>query len=254
MFDLSGTVAIVTGSTRGIGKAIAFALAGQGAQVIVSSRTAQAVDAVVDEFTARGVKATGKVCDIADKAQLAALTGFALDSFGRIDTLVCNAAVNPHFGSSLKTSDEDWDRVMACNVRSSFWACNMVLPHMAERGGGRIVMIASIAAFLGQASLCAYAVSKAAEAQLVRNLAVEWGRRGICVNAVAPGVIRTDFAEALWSNDRLARTVTERTPLGRLGEPEDIGGLVAMLAAPAGRFITGQMLVADGGFSIASGL
>lgn len=252
-FNLSGQSAIVTGSTRGIGRSIAVALAELGSQVVISSRSAADVDATVEELRARGMVAAGKVCDIGSKQDLSDLASFAMDQFGRIDTLVCNAAINPYFGPSIGIADEAWDKVMASNVKSTLWACNLVLPHMASQRSGRVIILSSIGALLGQPTLGAYSVSKAAEAQLARNLAAEWGRFGICVNTIAPGIIRTDFAEALWSNPQVADAAVARTPLGRLGEPDDIGGIAAMLATPAAGHITGQMIVVDGGFTIASG-
>ncbi len=251
LFDLSGQVAIVTGSTRGIGKAIAERLAEQGAKVVVSSRKADAVATVTAELAAAGREVLGVPCNIGRKEELRALVDATMAKWGRVDILVCNAAINPSYGPSIDVSDEIWDKVMVTNLKSTHWLANMVLPQMAERKDGVILIVSSIGAIGGDPVLGPYTISKAGEAQLARNLAAEWGRHNVRVNAIAPGFIKTDFARALWENPKLREAVEARTPLARLGDPDDIAGMVVALASKAGRFTTGQFVVIDGGVTSA---
>jgi len=250
MFDLKGKVALITGSTKGIGKSIAEEMARAGAKVVISSRKADAVAAVTKEFTAQGRTALGVPCNIGAKADLQNLVDATLREWGRIDILVSNAAINPVFGPMAKVSDEAFDKLMGSNVRSVFWLANMVLPQMAERKDGALIIIASIAALRGSNVNGLYGVSKAADAGLGRALAVEWGPHNIRVNSIAPGLIKTDFARALWEDEARRTRREAMTPLRRLGEPQDIGGVAVFLASDAARFITGQLLVVDGGVSI----
>jgi NAD(P)-dependent dehydrogenase (short-subunit alcohol dehydrogenase family) len=247
LFDLAGKVAIVTGSSKGIGRAIAERLAEQGAKVVVSSRKAAACEEVAAGIRDRGGEAIVIPCHIGRKEELQHLADATVARWGGIDILVCNAAINPHFGPSDTVSDDAYDRTMASNVRSNFWLCNMVLPGMAARGGGAVIVVSSIAGLRGSASLGIYALSKAADMQLVRNLAVEWGMRGIRANCIAPGLVRTDFARALWEEPKLLARRERETPLGRIGEPDEIAGAAVFLASPAASFMTGQTLVIDGG-------
>src|SRR5712691_1046431 len=253
-FDLSGRTAIVTGSSRGIGRAIAEGLAAAGARVVVSSRKAEACATVVAAIEAAGGSAISVPCNVGHKDQLATLVAQTRKQFGAIDILVCNAAVNPYYGPLAEIPDEAYDRTMNSNVRSNLWLCQMVLPDMASRRDGAIVIISSIAGVKGSATLGAYAISKAADFQLARNLAVEWGGHNIRVNCIAPGLIKTDFAKALWDNPELLRRTLRATPLGRIGEPADIAGLAVFLGSPAAGFITGQAIVADGGLTISGGM
>lgn len=247
LFDLSGQVAVVTGSSRGIGRAIAERMAEHGAAVVVSSRNMAACEVVAAGIRAAGGRAVAMGCHIGRKAELQALVDRAEGEWGRVDALVCNAAVNPHFGPMATIADEAWDRIMGSNVRSNLWLANMVAPGMAARGGGAIIVVSSIAGLRGSSTLGAYGVSKAADMQLVRSLAVEWGGRGIRANTIAPGLVRTDFARALWEDEALLRRRTRETPLGRIGEPDEIAGAAVFLASAAGRFMTGQTMVIDGG-------
>jgi dehydrogenase/reductase SDR family member 4 len=250
LFDLSGQVALITGSSRGIGRAIAEEMAAAGAKVVVSSRKQDACDVVRDQIRAGGGDAISITCNIGQKEEVEALVKGALDHYGRIDILVCNAAVNPFFGSLSKLGDDAWDKIMLSNVKSSWWFTNLVTPHMAERGSGNIILLSSIGAFRATAVLGAYGISKAAEAQLARNLALELGPKGIRVNAIAPGLVKTDFAKALWSNPQILQSVESRAPLRRIGQPIEIAGVAVFLASQAASFVTGQLLVADGGSTL----
>jgi len=254
MFDLSGKTAIVTGSTKGIGKAIAARMAQYGAKVVVSSRKADVCDAVAAEinkdYAARGGEAISIPCHVGYKEQLEQLVSETEKAFGPIDILVPNAAVNPYHGPSIDVPDSAWDKIMEVNVRSTFWLCNMVLPGMAERGSGVVTIIASVAGLKGS-NLFAYSVSKVAEHQIARNFAVEYGPKGVRVNAIAPGLIKTDFAKPLWTDPERMERINARLPLRRLGAPEEIAGMALFLASDAGTYVTGQVLNVDGGASVA---
>jgi len=251
LFDLSGKVALITGSSRGIGRGIAMRMAEHGARVAVSSRKIEACESVAAAIRAQGGQAMVRVCDISDETALKPLVEAVIAAWGRLDILVCNAAVNPHFGPSADVSDAAFERTLNVNLRNNFRLCSYTLPHMAAAGGGSVILISSIAALHGQDKLGIYALSKSAEQQLARNIAVEWGGRNIRANCIAPGLIRTDFAQALWSDPDIYRRVIEHTPLGRIGDPDDIAGTAVFLASKAGQFTTGQTLIIDGGISIA---
>ena len=251
LFDLAGKVAIVTGSTRGIGRAIAEAFARRGAAVTISSRKAEACDAVRDAIVASGGNAIAEPCNISEKAQLEQLVARTRETFGGIDIVVANAAVNPYFGPLAGIDDEVYEKIMHANVRSSVWLANLALPHVAARGGGSFTIVSSIAGLRGTRTLGAYGLSKAADFQLARNLAVEWGPKNVRVNAIAPGVVKTDFAKALYEDPKTEAAVTRQYPLGRLGVVDDVAGVAVMLAARAGSFISGQTIVVDGGMTIA---
>jgi NAD(P)-dependent dehydrogenase (short-subunit alcohol dehydrogenase family) len=251
MFDLKDKVALITGSTRGIGKSIAEEMAKAGAKVVISSRKSEACESVLKEFQARKQDAIAVACNVGYKDQLQNLVERTLAQWGRIDIVVCNAASNPVFGPLIKVSDEAFDKIMLTNVKSVFWLANMTIPQMAERGGGSVVIISSIGALRGSNVNGLYGTSKAAEAGLCRALAVEWGPKNVRVNCILPGLIKTDFARALWEDEERRKRREELTPLRRLGEPKDIGGVAAFLASDAAAFITGQMIVADGGTTIA---
>ncbi len=252
LFDLTGKVAVVTGSSKGIGRAIAERMAEHGARVVVSSRKQEGCDEVTQAILAKGGQAITKTCNIGRKEELQALVDTTVAHWGGIDILVCNAAVNPHYGPAITASDEAYDRTMNYNVRSNFWLCHMVLPGMAARGGGSVTIISSIGGLRGSANLGIYALSKAADMQLARNLAVEWGPKNIRANCIAPGLVRTDFARALWENPEIYRKRTRETPLQRIGEPDEIAGAAIFLAAQSGSFTTGQTLVIDGGTTTGS--
>jgi NAD(P)-dependent dehydrogenase (short-subunit alcohol dehydrogenase family) len=250
LFDLTGKTAIVTGSSRGIGRAIAQALAAHGARVIISSRKQEACEEVAQAIRARGQQALAIAANIGEKQELSDLVSKTVAQCGKIDIVVSNAASNPYFGPLSGMGDEVFEKVMNNNVRSSIWLANLALPAMAERPeGGAMIIVSSIAALKGSAALGLYALSKAADVQLARNLALEWGKHNIRVNCIAPGLVRTDFAKALWENPALLKETEARTPLGRIGEPEDIAGVAVMLASRAGAWLTGQSIVVDGGIT-----
>jgi NAD(P)-dependent dehydrogenase (short-subunit alcohol dehydrogenase family) len=247
LFDLTDQVAVVTGASRGIGRSIAIRLAEHGAKVLVSSRKLEACQQVVDKIRQAGGEAIALSCHIGRKEELQALVDHCMTTWGRIDSLVCNAAVNPYFGPSIDMPDEAYDRVMNSNVRSNFWLCNMVAPIMKQQGGGSIMIISSIGGFQGSDRLGVYCISKAADMQLARNLAVEWGEYNVRANCIAPGLIKTDFAKALWENPNILQKTVAHTPLGRIGEPDEIAGAAVFLAARAGSYTTGQTITIDGG-------
>lgn len=252
LFDLTGKVAVVTGSTRGIGEAIVHRMAEQGAKVVVSSRKADACEKVAADINAKHEGAAIAVpCNISEKAELQRLVDTANETFGKIDILVCNAAVNPYFGPSKDIPDEAFDKIMDVNVRSNHWLCHMVLPQMVERKDGAVIIVSSIGGLKGSPILGAYCLSKAADFQLARNLAVEFGEHNIRANCIAPGLIKTDFARALWEDPDILKRSTAGAPLKRIGLPDEIAGAAVFLASPAGAFMTGQSVVVDGGATIA---
>jgi NAD(P)-dependent dehydrogenase (short-subunit alcohol dehydrogenase family) len=251
LFDLSGKTALITGSSRGIGRAIAERMAEHGARVVVSSRKLDACEEVVRAIQAKGGTACALACNISRKDELERLVSESRKAFGGIHVLVCNAAVNPHYGPSQEIPDDAFDRVMNCNIRSNHWLCQMVIPEMAERRDGAVVIVSSIGGLKGSLSLGAYAISKAADMQMARNLAVEWGPKNVRVNCIAPGLVRTDFARALWENPEIYQRAVSAYPLRRIGEPDEMAGAAVLLGSAAGAFITGQTFVVDGGATIA---
>lgn len=250
MIDLKDKVALITGSSRGIGKAIAEAYAEHGARVVISSRKAEACEQVAKELTDKGYEAIAVPCHIGDKGELQKLVDATMAKWGRIDILVCNAATNPVYGSMTELTDEAFDKIMATNVKSTWQLCNMVVPQMAERGDGSVILLSSIAALRGNTVIGAYGVSKAAEAALARNMALEWGPSNVRVNAIAPGLVKTDFARALWEDPERRQRIENQTPLRRIGEPEDIAGVALFLGSRMGAYVTGQTIVADGGETV----
>jgi len=254
LFDLAGKVAIITGSSRGIGRAIALQMAAHGAKVVVSSRKAEACAKVVAEIEAAGGEAMALPASISDKAALQAMVDATTQAWGGVDILVCNAAINPYFGPAAGIPDDAFDKIMASNIKSNHWLANMVLPGMAGRGGGAVVIVSSVGGMIGSNMIGAYGISKAADMQLARNLAVEYGKDNIRVNTIAPGLVKTDFAKALWDDPKYLAVRLKGAPLGRIGEPDDIGGIAVMLAGQAGAFMTGQTLVIDGGGIVSQGV
>lgn len=252
LFDLTGKVAVITGSSRGIGRAIAERMAEQGARVVISSRKAEPCEQVAAAINATHGegRAIAVPASIASKDDLKRLVEAAMAAFGKIDILVCNAASNPYYGPMSGISDEQFRKILDNNVIASHWLIQMVAPQMAERKDGSIIIVSSIGGLRGTPVLGAYGISKAADFQLARNLAVEYGPSNIRVNCIAPGLIKTDFARALWDNPDTLQRSTANTPLRRIGEPDEIAGTAVYLASRAGSFITGQAIVVDGGATI----
>ena len=249
-FDITGKTAIVTGSTKGIGRAIAVALAQAGARVAVSSRDEGRVTATTEELNAAGHKVIGVPCNVGRKAELQNLVDRTKSELGPVDILVCNAAINPYYGPAMEIPDDVFAKVMHTNIQAQLWLTQMVAPDMKARKDGAIVLISSIGGLRGSDVIGAYNISKAADIQLAKNLAVELGPDNIRVNAIAPGLVKTDFARALWENPEFAEPRIAATPLRRLGDPEDIAGAAVFLASDAGRWMTGQTIVIDGGATV----
>lgn len=253
LFDLSGKVAIITGSSKGIGKAIAERLAEHGAKVVISSRKAEPCEAVaqaINEKHGEG-RAIAIPANIASKDDLQRLVDDTRAVFGKIDILVCNAATNPYAGPMAGISDDQFGKILQNNVVSNHWLIQMVVPEMLERNDGSILIISSIGGLRGNALIGAYNISKAADMQLARNLAVEYGPQNVRVNCIAPGLIKTDFARYLWEDPQTLKSVTEPAPLKRIGLPDEIAGTAVYLCSPASAYVTGQTLVVDGGLTIA---
>ena len=253
LFDLSGKTAIVTGSSRGIGRAIAERLAEHGARVVISSRKAAPCEEVARAINARhgDGRAIAVPANIASKEDLQRLVDETIQAFGQIDILVCNAASNPYAGPMAGISDEQFEKILRNNVLANHWLVQMVAPGMVERRDGAILVISSIGGLRGNALIGAYNVSKAADMQLVRNLAVEFGPSNVRVNCIAPGLVQTDFARYLWENPELLKQVTDPAPLKRIGQPDEIAGAAVFLCSKAAAYTTGQTLVVDGGLTIA---
>jgi NAD(P)-dependent dehydrogenase (short-subunit alcohol dehydrogenase family) len=252
LFDLSGKVAVITGSSRGIGRAIAIRMAEQGAKVVISSRKAQACQEVADALNAAHGAGTAIAvpANISSKDELQQLVDATNQAFGKIDVLVCNAASNPYYGPMAGIQDEQFRKILENNVIANHWLIQMVVPQMVERRDGAIIIVSSIGGLRGSPVIGAYNISKAADMQLARNLAVEYGPHNVRVNCIAPGLIKTDFARALWEDpERLAHS-TANAALRRIGEPDEIAGTAVYLASRAGTFITGQSIVVDGGVTI----
>lgn len=252
-FSLAGQVALVTGATGGLGQAVALAYAQHGARLVLTDCNADALRDVAARCEALGAAVATVVADLAEPSHVRALAEQARAAFDRIDLLVCNAGMQGPAGPLLDVHTEDWARVFQVNLASAHALCAALVPAMGERRHGRVILMASIAALRGNGAIGLYGLSKAALAQLARNLAVEWGPRGVCVNAIAPGLIRTPLADGLLANDAFMARRLAATPLRRVGEPHEIAGVAVMLASAAGGFITGQTLVVDGGTVISDG-
>jgi NAD(P)-dependent dehydrogenase (short-subunit alcohol dehydrogenase family) len=252
LFDLSGKVALVTGSTKGIGEAIVHRLAEHGAKVVVSSRKADACEKVAGDINKeRGKEVAVPIpCNINYKEQIEQLVARTREKWGKIDILICNAALNPYYGSQMGIPDEAFDKIMGANIKSNHWLAQQVLPEMVERKDGSIIIVSSIGGLRGSPVIGAYCISKAADMQLARNIAVEYGPHNIRANCIAPGLIKTDFARALWENPDTLKRSTAGAPLRRIGEPDEIAGAAVFLASKAGSFTTGQVIVCDGGATI----
>ena len=253
LFDLRGTVSLVTGAIGGLGAAICHTLSAHGARVILSDQDGAACEKAASAMRGQGFEAQALPCDLRDPASLEGFVSQAIRMWGRIDTLVCNAGVQGPAGPIGRISGADWDAVMQVNLAAPLALTTHLIPHMAERGSGSVVLMSSIAGLRGNRSIGLYALSKAGLAQLARNLAVEWGPKGVRVNAISPGLIRTPLAMGLLQDEAFMQRRLAATPLRRVGEPDEVAGVVVMLAGKAGAFITGHNLVVDGGTTISDG-
>jgi NAD(P)-dependent dehydrogenase (short-subunit alcohol dehydrogenase family) len=251
-FSLEGKVAVVTGASRGIGRAIALELAGAGARVVVSSRKLESVQAVAAEIGAAGGEALAIQAHVGHNEELEALVARTMEAFGRLDIAVNNAATNPHFGPLLTADEGQWDKILDTNIKGAFRVCKAVVPHMEAQGGGKIINLTSIAGLRPSPGMGVYSVSKAALIALTQVLAVELGPANIQVNAIAPGIIKTRFSQVLWQTPNIAGPMLAHLPLGRFGEAQDVAGLALFLASSAANYITGAVFVVDGGMSTAT--
>jgi NAD(P)-dependent dehydrogenase (short-subunit alcohol dehydrogenase family) len=252
LFDLTGKVAVITGSSRGIGKAIAERMAQHGAKVAISSRKAGPCEEVAAEINAANGEGTAIACpaNISSKEDLQRLVDTTRAAFGKIDIVVCNAASNPYYGPLAGITDDAFRKILENNVIANNWLISMVVPELIERKDGAVIIVSSIGGLRGSPIIGAYNISKAADFQLARNLAVEYGPHNVRVNCIAPGLVKTDFAKALWDNPDILKRSTDGVPLRRIGEPDEIAGAAVFLASKAGSFITGQTVVADGGATV----
>lgn len=252
LFDLTGKSAIITGSSRGIGRAIAEAFADQGARVVISSRKPGPCQEVADGINKKHGDGTAIAipANISSKEDLQAMVDETNKSFGKIDIVVCNAASNPYYGPMSGISDDAFTKILQNNIISNHWLIQMVAPQMKERKDGAIIIVSSIGGLRASPVIGAYNISKAADFQLARNLAAEFGADNIRVNCIAPGLIKTDFAKALWDNPETLKRALTGTPLRRIGEPDEIAGAAVYLASKAGAYMTGQMMVVDGGATV----
>ena len=254
MFDLTGKTAIITGSSKGIGRSIAFAMAEQGANVVVSSRKADACQVTADEINHKYEGKSGRAivipCNISDTTALQMLVDETRAQLGKIDILVCNAATNPYFGSIQNIPEKAIDKLMDNNIKSNILLCQMVIPEMVEREEGSIIIISSVGGLKASTVIGGYNVTKAADIMIVKNLAAEFGKHNVRTNAIAPGLFRTDFAKALWENPDILKASTAGCPMRRIGEPDEIGGAAVFLASQAGSFVNGHTLVVDGGVMV----
>jgi len=250
-FTLETKVALVTGASRGIGRAIALRLAQAGAQVAVCSRKLEGVQSVAAEIETAGGRALAVQAHVGRAEEVRALVARVLEAFGRVDVVVNNAATNPHFGLLLTADDGQWMKILDTNLMGAVRVCRVVAPYMEKQGGGKIINLTSIAGLRPSPGMGVYGVSKAAIIMLTQTLASELGRANIQVNAIAPGVIKTHFSEVLWQTPQIAEPILSRTPLGRFGEPEDVAGLALFLASPASDYVTGGVFAVDGGLNVA---
>jgi len=250
LFDLTGKVVIITGASRGIGEAIALRMAEAGAKLVIASRKQETLDVVAAELRAKGADVLPVAAHNGDKAALISLVEQAVAHYGGIDVVVNNAATNPHFGPVLEAQDSMWLKTLEVNLLGAFWLAQAVVPHLRQRGGGKIINVTSVNGLRPGTMQGIYSASKAALINLTQTLAMELGGDNIQVNAIAPGLIKTKFAEALWSNESILETVTARTPAKRIGEPDDIAGIAVFLASAASNYATGQTFVVDGGITV----
>jgi NAD(P)-dependent dehydrogenase (short-subunit alcohol dehydrogenase family) len=251
-FSLRDKVAVITGASRGIGRAIALRLSQAGAKVVVSSRKLENAKGTADEIEATGGEALPLQAHVGRTDEVAALIARTMEAYGRIDVVVNNAATNPHFGPLLSASEDQWDKILDTNAKGVFRVCKAVVPHMETQGGGKIINLASIAGLRPSPGMGVYSISKSAIIMLTQVLAMELGHANIQVNAIAPGVIRTRFSQMLWQTPQIAEPILNQVPLSRFGEPEDVAGLALYLASSASDYVTGSVFVVDGGMNVAS--
>jgi NAD(P)-dependent dehydrogenase (short-subunit alcohol dehydrogenase family) len=251
-FSLRDKVTVITGASRGIGRAIALRLAQAGAKVVVSSRKLENVKGTADEIEAVGGEALPLQAHVGRTDEVAALIARTMEAYGRIDVVVNNAATNPHFGPLLSADEGQWDKILDTNAKGVFRVCKAVVPHMETQGGGKIINLTSIAGLRPSPGMGVYSISKAAIIMLTQVLAMELGHANIQVNAIAPGVIRTRFSQMLWQTPQIAEPILNQVPLSRFGEPEDVAGLALYLASSASDYVTGSVFVVDGGMNVAS--
>jgi NAD(P)-dependent dehydrogenase (short-subunit alcohol dehydrogenase family) len=251
-FSLEGKVALITGASRGIGRAIALRLAQAGAQVVVSSRRLENVQVVADEIGAAGGEALAVQAHVGRPDDVRTLVARTLETFGRVDVAVNNAATNPHFGPLLTADEGLWDKILDTNAKGAFRVCQAVVPHM--EAGGKIVNLVSVAGLQPSPGMGVYGISKAALIMLTKVLALELGHANIQVNGIAPGVIKTRFSRVLWQTSHIAEPILANLPLGRFGEPEDVAGLALYLASSASDYVTGAVFVVDGGMRVATAM
>ena len=249
-FDLTGKVALITGASKGIGRAMATAMGQAGAKVIISSRKQEALDDVAKEMQSEGIDVHPVASFVGDSERMKSLVDESIKKYGGIDILVNNAAINPVFGPVLDTDEVAFDKIMQVNVKGPFELAKMVHPIMVSRGGGSVINISSIGGLTPEAMLGIYSVSKAALISLTKVMAKEWGEDGIRANVICPGLIKTKFSEALWSNEKILNSVMRKQPLNMLAEPEDVAGLALLLGSPAGAFCSGGVYTSDGGYTI----
>jgi NAD(P)-dependent dehydrogenase (short-subunit alcohol dehydrogenase family) len=249
-FSLEGKVAVITGASRGIGRAVALRLAKAGAKVVASSRKLENVQPVADEIEAAGEEALALQAHVGQPDDVATLVARTVEAFGRLDVAVNNAGTNPHFGPLLTAEEGQWAKILDTNLTGAFRVCKAVVPQMEKQGGGKIINLASVAGLRPSPGMGAYSVSKAGLIMLTQALALELGQANIQVNAVAPGVIKTRFSQLLWGTPQIAEPMLGKLPLGRFGEPEDVAGLTLFLASPASDYITGGVFLVDGGMNV----
>ncbi len=253
-FSLEGKVAVITGSSRGIGRAIALRLAQAGARVVVSSRKLQNAQEVADEIAAAGGEALALQAHVGRPADVTALVQQTVETFGRVDVAINNAATNPHFGPMLTADEGQWDKILDTNAKGVFRVCKAVASHMEAQGSGKIINIASVAGLRPSPGMGVYGISKAAVIMLTQVLAMELGHANIQVNSIVLGLIKTRFSQMLWQTPHIAEPILGRLPLGRFGEPEDVAGLALYLASPASDYVTGALFLVDGGMNIATAM
>ena len=248
LFDMTGKVAVITGSSRGIGEATAHAMADHGAKVVITSRNLEPCQAVANAINARHPGAAIAVASsLSSKESLQAMIDAGRAAFGPIDVLVCNAASNPHYGPIETITDEAFRKTLELNIIAQHWLVMMVAPEMRARKAGSIILVSSIGGLRGSPILGAYAITKAADIQMAKNLAREYGPDNVRINAIAPGLVKTDFARALWENPENLKNSTSNACLGRIGEPHEIAGAAVFLGSDASTFMTGQTMTIDGG-------